>query len=88
MLKRNSFATGALIGLVLPVVAFIISDLFKTNAYLVNKTALPYFAAVGLNLVLMRISFTKGGDATTKGIMLATFLIMLVIFIFKISPIK
>ena len=88
MLKRNSFAAGALLGLVFPVLAFIIAGLFKTDTYLVNKPALPYFIAVGLNLVLMRISFKKDGDMTVRGIMLATFLTLLVIFIFKISPIR
>jgi len=49
---------------------------------------MPYFVAIGLNLVLMRISFTKGADKTARGIILVTFVVMALIFILKIHPIR
>jgi uncharacterized protein YacL len=88
MLKKNSMLAGVLAALIFPVIAFVISFLLKNNVDIINRPGLPYFIAIALNLVLIRISFKKGLDHTAKGIMLATFVSMLLIFIFKIHPIR
>ena len=88
MLKKNSMAAGVLAAWVFPAIAFAIASLLKNNVDIINRPALPYFIAIALNLILVRISFKKGLDHTAKGIMLATFVCMLLIFIFKIHPIR
>jgi hypothetical protein len=88
MLKKNSMPAGVLAALIFPAIAFVMAVLLKNNVYIVNRPALPYFIAIALNLILLRISFKKGLDHTVKGIMLATFICMLLIFIFKIHPIR
>jgi hypothetical protein len=88
MLKKNSMATGVLAALIFPATAFVMAFLLKNNVDIINRPALPYFIAIALNLILLRVSFKKGLDHTAKGIMLATFVCMLLIFIFKIHPIR
>lgn len=88
MLKRNSVPIGILAALIFPALALISAYLLKENLYLMNKPALPYFAAIALNLILIRTGIKKGLDKTGKGIMLATFVFMVVVFIFKTHPIR
>jgi hypothetical protein len=88
MLKKDSMPAGVLAALIFPVIAFVIASLLKNNVDIINRPGLPYFIAIALNLILIRISFKKGLDHTAKGIMLATFACMLLIFIFKIHPIR
>jgi hypothetical protein len=88
MLKKNSLLTGILLALVLPAIAFIVEYLLKDNTYIINRPAVPYFVAIALNLLLIRFSLKKGNDHAGRGIMLATFIFMLLLFIFKIHPIR
>ena len=88
MLNKNSLPAGILAALIFPAFAFIVAYLLKNNSYIVNKPALPYFIAIALNLVLIRFFSKKAADKTIRGIMLATFVFMLLIFIFKIHPIR
>jgi hypothetical protein len=88
MLNKNSMLTGALAALVFPAIAFLTAYLLKTNITLINKPALPYFIAIALNLILLRFAYKKEFDKTVRGIILGTFVCMLIVFIFKIHPIR
>jgi hypothetical protein len=88
MLNKNSIPTGILIGLIFPAIACVAAYLLRNNLYIINKPALPYFAAIALNLVMMRISFNKGADKTGRGIILVTFIFMVLAFFLKIHPIR
>ena len=88
MLNKNSMLTGALAALIFPAIAFVTPYLLKNNIIIINRPALPYFIAVALNLIIMRFAFKKDLDRTGKGIILATFVCMLVVFILKIHPIR
>ncbi len=80
--------TGILAALIFPAIASVAAYSLKNNFYLINKPALPYFIAIALNLVLLRVSYKKEADKTVRGVMLATFVFMVLIFIFKIHPIR
>ncbi|MDB4921593.1 hypothetical protein [Mucilaginibacter sp.] len=84
MLNKNSFITGILAALIFPAIALAVAYLLKTNVEIINRPALPYFIAIALNLIMMRIILKKELDQTARGIMLATFIIMLLVFIFKV----
>jgi len=84
MLNKNSFITGILAAFIFPVIAWGAAYLLKTNVEIINRPALPYFVAIALNLILMRFILKKELDQTARGIMLATFIIMLLVFIFKV----
>ncbi|HAL83638.1 MAG TPA: hypothetical protein DCO83_16540 [Mucilaginibacter sp.] len=88
MLKKNNLLFGVLAALIFPTIAWLIAGLLANNVYLINKPAMPYFVAIALNLVLIRISFTKGADKTARGTMLTTFAVMVLVFILKTHPIR
>ncbi len=79
---------GILAGLIFPAVAWFTEYFLKTNTYIINRPAVPYFIAIGLNLVLLRVSYKYEADKTAKGLMLSTFAFMLLVFVFKIHPIR
>jgi hypothetical protein len=84
MLNKNSFITGILAALIFPAIALAVAYLLKTNVDIINRPALPYFIAIALNLIMIRIILKKELDQTARGIMLATFIIMLLVFLFKV----
>ena len=74
---------GVLAGLIFPVLARVATYLLRDNFYIINKPQLPYFIAIALNLILLRICTKRDLDKTGQGVMLITFICMLLIFIFK-----
>ena len=88
MLNKNSLPAGLLIALIAPALTFAAAYLLRNNNLIINKPALPYFVAIALNLVLIRVFSKKAADKTIRGIMLVTFVFMVLIFIFKIHPVR
>ncbi|MDT3402995.1 hypothetical protein [Mucilaginibacter terrae] len=84
MLSKNSMALGVLLGAVLPGIAWLVFGFFYKDAFVLNKPAIPYIIAIGLNLVLIRVLHSKGADNTTRGIMLASFACMVLLIVFKV----
>lgn len=75
---------GVLLALPFPAIAWLVASLLKNNVDLINKPALPYVFAIALNLLLLRFVVKKDLDKTARGIMLATFVFMVALFMFKI----
>jgi hypothetical protein len=88
MLNRNSIVTGILIALVFPAIAVAAAYLLKGNLYIINKPALPHFIAIAFNLVLIRICAKKGLPDTSRGIMITTFVFMLLVLFTIVHPLK
>lgn len=85
MLNKNSLVVGLLLGSILPALSWVVFEyVLHNNAIIMDKPAVPYLIAIGLNLVILRFCIKKGLDDTGKGIMMVTFAFMLVVFIFKI----
>lgn len=85
MLKKDSYLTGILLAIPLPAAAFVLATYVLQNmVLLLNKPALPYLVAIALNLIMMRLFGGDGHVKTVKGLMAATFLMMLLFFIFKV----
>ena len=77
---------GFIIGLILPALALMLFNILYKGAMLFNKPAIPYLVALGLNLIIIRICYKKNADQTGLGVMLATFISMLLlVFVFKIK---
>ena len=83
MLKNNNLVTGILIALPFPAIAILVSYLLRNDVYIINKPAVPYFIAIALNLIMMRIFISKGADKLGRGVMLTNFIFMLLVFLFK-----
>jgi hypothetical protein len=88
MLNKNSFLTGTLLSLIFPAISLLIAYLLRGNLYLMNKPAMPYFIAMALNLVMMRVVIDKGGDKIGRGIILGSLVFMILVFLFIIHPIR
>ena len=85
MFKQNNLIAGMLIGSLLPLITWLVFGYWLQNEDLVmDKPAVPYLIAVGLNLLLLRYCLKKDLDKTGNGVMMITFAFVLVIFIFKI----
>lgn len=83
MLNKNSVTAGFLAALIFPVIAFAVKYLLKNTVFILNKPAVPYLVAIALNLILIRLCLKKDFDKTGRGIMLATFMIMVFMFSLK-----
>lgn len=84
MLNKNSIPTGILSSLIFPLIAFAVKYLIKSNMYLLNKPAFPYFAAIAVNLIVIRICFKNDLDKSGRGVMLGSFIVLLAVLIFKL----
>lgn len=84
MFKKDSILLGLLIALVCPALAYGVSWVLRNSVFIINQPAVPYFAAFALNLLLMRWLNRKGKMETMKGVIITTFLILIVLFIIKL----
>lgn len=86
MLYKNNWLTGILAGLVLPALSCLFFRVLYPDVVWLNKPALPYLVAIGLNLGLIKISAAQQADKTARGIMLVTFAFLLfMVFVLKIK---
>ena len=83
MFKQNNILFGVILGFIAPVIALLVKYQLKGNLYLVNKPLMPYFIAIAINLVLVRVLHKKELDKTSRGIMLGTFTAMLLVLVLK-----
>ncbi|HEY8931323.1 MAG TPA: hypothetical protein VIM55_19115 [Mucilaginibacter sp.] len=83
MLEKNSLIVGILIGLIFPAVAWVVSWYLRNAIDIINRPALPYLVAIALNLIALRFLQKKELDQTGRGLMLVTFVVMILVFIFK-----
>jgi hypothetical protein len=84
MFKNNNLPLGMLYGILPPAFAWLVfNGILHNEAIIMNKPAAPYLLAIGLNLFLLRYSAKNYLDKTSNGIMISTFVCMLLIFIFK-----
>lgn len=85
MQVKNNVVVGMLLGLILPLLAYIFSEVFLKAEIIADKPGVPYLIAVGLNLILMRFLYKYGSDKAGMGVFIVTFLTLLLAFIFKIK---
>ena len=76
-------AAGLLAALIFPVSAFAVKYFLKNNVFILNKPSVPYLIAIALNLVMIRFCLKKDLEKTARGIMLATFLVLILVFTLK-----
>ena len=83
---KNNLLSGILCGFAAPVIAFMLFNYVLHNeAIIMDKPAVPYLIAIGLNLVLLRYFFKKDMLKTANGVMVITFVCTLLVFIFKMQ---
>ena len=83
MLNKNTMLAGMLIGLILPLFCVLVFEVIFHNPAIAGKHGLPYLVAIAINLVLLKYFAKKDKDKTMQGIMLITFVCMLLVFVFR-----
>lgn len=87
MLNRNNVWLGAILGLILPGIAFFIVEVLKKNIVFLQKADLLYIGCVALNLLLVRYYSGRYLDQTARGIIGSTFICAFIFFFYKIGGI-
>lgn len=84
MLKKNNIVLGLVAGMILPGVAWLVFGfLLKNKAAVFNKPAIPYLVAIAVNLFIIKYLFRKGDDQTGMGVILSTFVAMIITFLIQ-----
>jgi len=82
---KNSIAVGALVGLILPLLAYFFSDVFLKEEIIPAKPGVLYLIAIGINLILLKFIAKSNTDKAATGLLIVTFIVLLLAFIFKIK---
>ncbi|WP_140937009.1 hypothetical protein [Sphingobacterium lumbrici] len=79
---KDSLIQGILIGAIAPFIAFLLTVYTDLEIMLSSdKPIFLYVITAGINLIATRIMFKKGYDATGRGLVLVTFIgVLLLIF--------
>lgn len=76
---KDHIAVGVALGTVFPVLACLVANFTNINTnYFSEKPLAVYVLAVAINLITIRFIYRSGREATAKGIMLITFVAMVV----------
>lgn len=81
--KTNHFFAGMGAGLIMPVVAYLLSSYTHWITYIGNKPLGFYVLAALINLLLVRYFYRNDGENTARGVIMITFLGLLVLIITK-----
>ncbi|QQL48335.1 hypothetical protein [Mucilaginibacter ginkgonis] len=79
MFKFNNFYLGLLVGAIFPVLSWLTFHVWYSTLVFMNKPVIPYFTAILINLVLIRTYHKNGAEKTTRGVMLVSFIFLLMI---------
>jgi hypothetical protein len=85
MQVKNNVVVGMLIGLVLPLLAWIFSEVFFQRDIIANKPGVPYLVAVAINLILLKFIYKSNADKAGIGLLIVTFTAVILTFVFKIK---
>lgn len=86
MMKGNNFVLGVAIGLLFPMVSYLLTTYTELQQVVApGKPAAIYLVAGLGNLLLLRYFYRNDGERTAKGIMLTTFIgILALVYTLKI----
>ena len=77
---KDSFIFGVAAGALAPILAYIISiNNFLDISFLASKPISVYVLAAVINLVIMRFTYRAGKENFAKGVILMTFLALLIL---------
>jgi len=76
--------SGVMLGIITRALAWLIFHVIYKGIVLLNKPAIPYLVALGINLFIIRILIKNNMDDTGRGVMLTTFVCVILILVFKI----
>lgn len=79
---KDSFWKGILVGSILPGLAYI-STIYTTiqSSFIAEKPIAVYVIVAMINLIVVRFSFRAGKESFAKGIVLITFVAMILLLV-------
>lgn len=80
-LLRNNFYGGLVLGSIMPMVAYALTNWTDWVQFFVNKPAAFYVLAGLINLLLMRWFYRNDGENAGRGVILATFVGVLLLIL-------
>lgn len=84
MLKKNNIVLGLVAGIILPGITWLVFGyVLKNKVAVFNKPAIPYLVAIAINLFIIKYLFKKGDDQTGTGVILSTFVAMIITFLIQ-----
>lgn len=79
---KDSFWKGSLAGIILPLLAYILTLYTPVqSSFFADKPIALYVIAAMVNLIIVRFSFRAGKESFAKGIVLITFVAMLLLLV-------
>ncbi len=79
---RDNYFFGAVLGVICPLLAYLATTFTELQAMLfAQKPIALYVIAAVINLIAVRFIYRSGREATAKGIILVTFLAMVVLVV-------
>lgn len=80
---RNNMILGTALGVIFPLLAYLATTFTSIQTSLfVHKPIALYIIAATINLIAVRFFYRNGKEATANGVVLATFLAMIVLIVF------
>lgn len=83
MFKIDKPWFGAIVGIVLPGIAFFFVEILKKNIKIFEKDDLLYVGCVAINLFLVRYFVSQHKEQTARGIIGSTFICAFIFFFYK-----
>lgn len=84
MQMKNNMVFGVALGILFPLCAYLVTTFTHIQpSFFAYKPIAPYIIAATLNLFAVRFLYRNGKDATANGVVLATFLAMVVLIVLE-----
>ncbi|MEX8547398.1 MAG: hypothetical protein V5804_07335 [Mucilaginibacter sp.] len=85
MQVKNNVVVGMLLGLILPLLAWVFSEVFFRREIIADKPGVPYLIAVAINLILLKQIYKANAEKAGIGLLIVTFTVVILTFVFKIK---
>ncbi len=80
---KNNFVLGTALGVIFPLLAHVATTFTNIQTFLfTHKPIALYVIAATINLIAVRFLYRNEKEATANGVVLATFLAMIVLIVF------
>lgn len=79
-MQKKDFILGMVIGVIAPLVSYLLTQYTSLQRdYFVEKPIAIHVLAAAINLIVVRFAYRAGKESLAKGVMLLTFLAMVVL---------
>lgn len=88
LFRTNNFYLGILIGAVMPLLSYVLTQTTNWGILLTNKPVGLFILAGAVNLLLLRLYYRRDCENTARGVIMITFLGLMVLIFTKTITIQ